>query len=175
VEILVYILLGFFDLALVVFLIFFFFSFVRPIIKGAPFVPTTKKTLAKMIALAEIKPGMKVADLGSGDGRIVIAAAKAGAQAHGFEVSLPLVFWSRFKIKKGKLGEKAFVYWKSFWRADFSSYDIIMLYGLTNIMKPLSKKLKRELKPGTKIVSNCFELPDWEPEKKEGGVYLYVR
>ena len=64
---------------------------ILPLIIGAPYVPTAEERVAKMVSLVKVKPHEKAADLGSGDGRIVIALALSGAEAHGYEVSLPLV------------------------------------------------------------------------------------
>ncbi len=142
------------------------------IFRGAPFVPTQADALERMIRSAEIKPGEKLADLGSGDGRIVIAAAKAGAEAHGFEINPLLVWYSRRQIKKAGLNGKAFIHWKSFWYQDFSSYQIVTLFGITSIMKNLEQKLKTELSPGSRVVSNIFRFPNWE-YTKDGSVYTY--
>ena len=144
------------------------------IFKGAPFVPTDKLTLERMITLAEIKPGEKLVDLGSGDGRIIIAAAMLGAIAHGFEINPLLVLWSRWKIKKAGLSDRAFVHWKSFWRADLSEFDIVMLFGITGIIGQLEVKLKAELKDGSRVISNTFKFPNWEPEKVQN-VFVYKK
>jgi ribosomal protein L11 methylase PrmA len=144
------------------------------IFKGAPFLPTQKHALEKMIALAQIQHGEKLADLGSGDGRIVIAAAKAGAEAHGYEINPLLVWWSRYQIKKAGLSDRAFIHQKNFWRVDFSDYNIVMLFGITGIMKGLEKKLKTELKPGSRVISNIFVFPNWIGEKS-GGVTMYKK
>ncbi len=142
------------------------------IFRGAPYLPTDKETLRRMIDAAEIKPGDKVADLGSGDGRIVIAAALAGAEAHGFEINPVLVLWSRYKIKKAGLKGRAFIHWKSFWNESFKDYDVAMLFGITGIMEGLREKLKAELKPGSRIISNTFRFPEWEPIKNQN-VFVY--
>jgi ribosomal protein L11 methylase PrmA len=138
------------------------------IFRGAPFLPTQQKALEKMIELAEIKPGDKLADLGSGDGRILIAAAKAGAEAHGYEINPVLILWSRYKIKKAGLSGKALVHWKNFWLEHFNQYDIVTIFGITGIMERLESKLMSEMRPGARVVSNIFKFPNWEGEKHEG-------
>ncbi|HEX9503161.1 MAG TPA: 50S ribosomal protein L11 methyltransferase [Patescibacteria group bacterium] len=160
----------FFDILLIV--VVLLAAYYLGIFKGAPFVPTDKLTLERMIMLAEIKPGEKLADLGSGDGRIIIAAAKAGAIAYGFEINPLLVLWSRYKIKKAGLADRAFVHWKSFWRVDFTPFDVVMLFGITGIMARLGQKLKAELKPGSRVISNIFKFPNWSGEKV-GAVIVY--
>jgi hypothetical protein len=142
------------------------------VFRGAPFVPTHQDTVARMIESAQIQPGEKMADLGSGDGRVLIAAARAGAEAHGFEINPLLIWWSRYKIKKAGLTGKAFVHWKNFWLADFSQFQIVMLFGITGIMTGLERKLKAELTPGSRVISNVFKFPNWIGEKN-GPVFVY--
>lgn len=147
--------------------------FIIPVIRGAFYFPTFKETIEKMIVLAELKKGEKVVDLGSGDGRIVIAAAKAGAQAYGYEINPILVWLSRFKIKVANLSKSAVIYQKSFWSENLSSYDVIFLYGIAHMMKKLEEKISKELKPGARIVSYKYNFPTLPVFKKEGNIYLY--
>jgi len=141
---------------------------------GAPFVPVSDKRLKKIIELTEAKPGIKIADLGSGDGRATIAFAKRGGQVAGYEINLFLVFWSRLKIKKMGLSKKASIFWKNFWAEDLSKFDLIFIYGIDRIMKKLALKLKKELKPGAKIISAGFPLPGWKIRKETSSrIFLY--
>lgn len=141
--------------------------------KGTPFVPTSRQNVETMVRLTKVKKGDKTVDLGSGDGRVVIAMAKKGAITHGYEINPFLVLWSRLRILKNGLRGKAFIHWRSFWQADLSSYDIITLYGIIYIMEKFEKKLKKELKPGARVASNLFEFPNWKCLKAKNGVYLY--
>lgn len=142
---------------------------------GAPYVPIPKYGLDKMIEYADIKPGQKAVDLGSGDGRIMIAMAKAGAIVYGYEINPVLVWWTRRKIKKEGLEGKAFVHLKSFWNEDLSSYDVVTLFGVRKIMARLEDKLDKELKPGAKIISFGFSFPDWRIIKKDEATFLYEK
>lgn len=144
------------------------------IFRGAPFVPTKQNTVEQMTVLAQIQPGEKLADLGSGDGRLLIAAAKAGAIAHGFEINPILIWWARYKIKKAGLSGTAFVHWKNFWLADFSQYQIVMVFGITGIMDQLETKLKKELPLDARVISNIFIFKNW-PHEKVGGVTKYIK
>jgi protein-L-isoaspartate O-methyltransferase len=141
--------------------------------KEAPWVATQPETVEKMIALANIKPGAKAADIGSGDGRLVIALAQAGAEAHGYEINPFLVLLSRLNISQAGLTSKAFVHWKNFWNEDLSKFDIVIVYGTPKIMKRLEEKLKKELKTDATIISNIYAFPTWSPSKREDNVYLY--
>lgn len=142
---------------------------------GAIYVPSSDEKVNKMMEFLEISPGQKIADLGAGDGKLVIAAAKAGAEAYGYEISPFLVSLAKKNIKKLGLENKAFVYCKNLWRQDLQNFDAVIVYGMTHMMKKLEKKLKRELKPGAKVVSNYFVLPTWKPDKAEDNIYLYVK
>ncbi|MBX4191374.1 MAG: 50S ribosomal protein L11 methyltransferase [Candidatus Doudnabacteria bacterium] len=155
-------------LNIILLLIILLVAYYLGIFRGAPFVPTQRKNLEKMIELAEIKRGEKLADLGSGDGRILIAAVRAGAIAHGYEINPLLIWYSRYKIKKAGLSDKAFVHWKNFWLENFRQYDVVTVFGITGIMERLESKLLTELKPGSRVVSNIFKFPNWEGKKMEG-------
>ncbi len=157
---------------LIIILLFIVIS-VASMIKGAVFLPTSTKRVNKMVDLAKITPGMIVADLGSGDGRIVIAMAEKGAIAHGFEINPFLVLFSRIKIRRNNLQYKAFIHWKSFWSQNFSSYQVVMIFGISYIMKDLEKKLKKELPINAKVVSNGFQFPSWKPFLVKESIYIY--
>ena len=143
------------------------------LIQGAIYVPSSNKAIETIITLSEVKKGDRVADLGSGDGRIVIEFAKKGAKAIGFEINPLLVLISRINIKKNRLEGNAVIYWKSYWGTDLSKFNIVTVFGIDYIMKRLKKKLKKELKPGSKLLINIFPFPNWEYIHKENGVYLY--
>lgn len=158
--------------ALAVLLVIIYFI-ARPMVHGAIYFPTSTRNIETIVRLAQIKPGQKIVDLGSGDGRILIALARAGAIAIGYEINPALVRSSRRAIARAGLSKNVTVHWKSFWRADLSQYDTVVVYGIPYIMNKLSKKMERELKPGTKIVSNIYSFHRWKPVAKDGEVYLY--
>lgn len=164
-----------FLLALTFYMLRFFEAILPFMFWGAIYAPTSWTKIKKIIKMANIKPGEKAADLGAGDGRLVIALAKAGAQVHGYEINPLLVRLARKNIRKEKLTDKAFIHWGSFWREDFSNFDVITVYGMNHVMWKLEKKLKKKLKMGARIVSNAFEFPSWQPAKTEEGIYLYIK
>ncbi len=142
---------------------------------GAVYAETKHETVKKMVDLADVKPGVRAADMGSGDGRLVIALAEAGAEAHGYEIN-PLFIWiSKRNIRKLGLTGKAFIHRKSYWREDLSKFDIITVYGYPRMMERLEKKLKTELKTRARVISNKYRFPAWLPSKKDDNVYLYER
>ncbi|MCW8965184.1 MAG: class I SAM-dependent methyltransferase, partial [Candidatus Pacearchaeota archaeon] len=116
--------------------------------------------------------GDKMVDLGSGDGRIVIAFAKKGIEAHGYEINPILVLYSKYKIRKLKLNN-AKIFWKSFWKANLDSYDIIVLFQYKSLMNKIYFKLKKELKKSAKIISYHWKFYNLDIKKKTGDVYLY--
>lgn len=149
------------------------FYFLSAILFGAPYIPTFKNKLNKILELSEVKPGEKVLDLGSGDGRIVLTFAKAGVQAYGYEINDFLVAWSNFIIQRAGLSNLARIYKKNFWHEDFSDFDVVVFFGSGNIMKKLEDKLQQELKPGAGVISNCFTFPNWPKEKQIDNIFLY--
>jgi len=112
-------------------------------------------------------------DLGSGDGRIVIAFARAGADAHGYELNPVLVWWSRLHALALGLSNNAHFHIGSYWKEDLSKYRIVTIYGVPSMIQPLEKKLREELMPGARVLSNNTTLPNWTPSKSESGVYRY--
>jgi hypothetical protein len=149
--------------------------FIFPQIKGPVYVPSADEKIDAMIQLLALKPKDRVVDLGSGDGRIIIALAKKGVYADGFELNPILVQRSEQNIKDAGVSKKAHAYWKSFWDIDLSQYTAVTLYGIPYIMKDLEKKLLAELPKGARVASNAFTFPNWKPKKVENNVSLYVK
>lgn len=156
-------------------LLFVLYILVRPIVNGAIYFPTKNPSVESMKRLSRAKPGERLADLGSGDGRIIIAFAKVGLETHGYEINSLLVILSKIAIRRAGLKGRAFVHWQSFWRIDLSGFDIITVYGFPRIMPRLEKKLKREVKPGTRIISNIYKFGHLKPTRNEDRIYLYVK
>jgi ribosomal protein L11 methylase PrmA len=151
-----------------------FLFFVLPFAFGAPFEPTSEKKLKKIMQLANIKKNQKAVDLGSGDGRIVIEMSKKAKEAHGYEINPFLVLYSRYKIKKLKI-KNAFIHWKSFWNINLKDYDVVVLFQFHTIMNKLKKKIQREIKPKSKIISYYWKFPLWKPIKNIENIFLYEK
>lgn len=150
--------------------------FLAPIVRGAVYFPTKPANVEAIVRLAEIKSGEKAVDLGSGDGRIVIALARAGAEAHGYEINPLLVWRSRTAIRRAGLDGRAFVHWRSFWGVNLSDFSLVTAYGIPYIMRSLERKLRRELRSGARVISNIYPFPSWKFKSRvPGGVLLYVR
>ncbi len=155
--------------------IFWFGGCLLPFLyKGAPFVPSSKKTTKQMIDFADIVSTDRIADLGSGDGRLLFGAIDAGAAtAEGYEIHPGLVWASRLKVTRHRLQSKIIVHYKTFWDADLSHITLVFLYQLPDSMVRLEEKLKRELPSGARVVSHAFPFPNWEPTEVRGKIYLY--
>ena len=118
--------------------------------------------------------GKKSIDIGSGDGRIVIEASRHGLHAYGVEINPILYIVSKIKIRNsGSKNTKILL--KDMWQLNFSSYDYVTIWGTKHMVKNLGVKLKKEVKPGAKIVSNHFQFTNWKPKKSKDDVYLYIK
>ena len=153
-----------------VYLVFFVFF---PLARGAIYDPSTPEQTRLMVELAGVRQGEKAADLGSGDGRVVIELARQGAEAHGWEVNPLLVLLSRRRIRRAGLAGRAFIHWGSFWRADFSGFDLVTTFQVDFVMGRMQEKLTRELADGARIVSHHWRFPAWPAETVRGDMYLY--
>ncbi len=137
------------------------------LVNGAPFVPTPMKKVKKMVALAKIKKGQRVYDLGCGDGRFVyVAANEYGANATGIELS-PIVYVLA-KIRGFFWGSKAKIKFGNFKLFDLSDADVIFCYLLPDTLKKIQPMLDKQFRPGTRIYSYAFEIPKWKLIKQEG-------
>lgn len=138
---------------------------IKALINGAPFVPTPKLAVKKMIKEANIKDGDKIYDIGCGDGRVLNEASKEKKiNAIGFELS-PLVFLLAI-IKKIYWRSKAKIIFGDFKTKNFNNADIIFCYLLPETLAKLEPKLSRELKKGAKVISYAFPIHTWNEKKK---------
>lgn len=150
-------------------------SFALPAIRGAMYAPTSPHAVKLMMQLLQVEAGKRAIDIGSGDGRIVIAFAQAGLDAYGVESNLFLVLWSRYKIRRAGVQHHAHVYWNSFRRINYANYEYVTLFGIFYIMKSLEAQLQRELPAGGRVVSNHFAFPHWNAAKSEEDLHLYIQ
>ena len=140
---------------------------------GAPFDPSSTLRTHQMIGLLDIVPGDKVADLGSGDGRVVIAMVGMGAEAHGYEINPFLVLYARWNVRRAGVQDTAFIHWKSFWRADFSDYKAVTVFQYRHVMARLEARLLKELPPEAMVISHHWRFPTWQPSHVSGDVLRY--
>lgn len=152
-------------------------SILLPGFAGAPWVPTKMDLIKNVLSLAELKPGEILYDLGSGDGRLVIAAAKDfGARAVGVEIDPFRVFYSRLKILRLGLNGTAKIIRRNFFSVNVSDADVVVLFLLQKTNDKLQAKLERELKkPGCRVVSIVFKFEGWKLIRadEENMIYAY--
>jgi tRNA1(Val) A37 N6-methylase TrmN6 len=137
-------------------------------VKLAPYYPTPDNIVVKMLELGGLKAGEKMFDLGSGDGRIVIAAAqKFRADAVGVELDKDLCRQSVERIRKLGLEKTAQIVNGDILKQDYSSADLITVYLLPNSNDKVQPLLERQLKKGARVVAHDFEFRSWTPVKVE--------
>lgn len=163
--------------------------------RGAPYLPTFANKLNVMFDLIKRhvstshnnnnastkQSSLKFVDLGSGDGRVVFRAAREGIfqTSVGYEINPALHMWVKFRqLLTPKYWASTEFYLGDLWNIKLHNYDVVAVYGLYPIMDRLGKKLQAELKPGSIVVSNVFEIPNWRASTRVDGsvgkgVYLY--
>jgi SAM-dependent methyltransferase len=130
-----------------------------------PFVPTPPEVVDEMLRLAKLKAGDVLYDLGCGDGRIVIAAAKRyGVKAIGIDIDPVRISESNANAVKAGLEGKVRFIQQDLFEADFKDATVVTMYLLTSVNLRLRPKLLTELKPGTRLVSHSFDMGDWIPD-----------
>jgi 16S rRNA A1518/A1519 N6-dimethyltransferase RsmA/KsgA/DIM1 with predicted DNA glycosylase/AP lyase activity len=136
--------------------------------KLAPYYPTPESVVEKMLKLGGLKPGEKMFDLGSGDGRVVIMAAeKFKANAAGIEMDPDLYKQSTERIKKLGLEKTARIINGDIQKQDFTSADLLTVYLLPSSNDKIRPMLEKQLKKGARVVSHDFEFSGWTAEKVE--------
>ena len=162
-------------------LIYMFFAYKRSKSAefGSPYLPLKVDVVERIMKMAEIKEGDIFYDLGSGDGRLVIAAAKRGAKAYGVEINFFRVLLSRWNIFKKGLGGKAKIIRGNVFDIDLSQATIVNVYLSQKTNNLLLPKLEKELKNGTKVFGVAFKFLEWKPVVINsngppfGPIYLY--
>ena len=133
-----------------------------------PYVPTTEEAVRAMLKLADVKKADIVYDLGCGDGRIVIAAAKTyGARGVGIDIDPDRIQEARENAKKAGVENLVRFEENDLFQANFHEATVVTLFLLPSINLKLRPKLLQNLKPGTRVVSNTFDMGTWRPEKEQ--------
>src|SRR5690554_972513 len=131
-----------------------------------PYVPTRQTVVDAMLKLANVSEGDIHYDLGCGDGRIVISAAKKGAIATGVDIDPQRIKEANENAKIAGVSDQVTFIEGNLFDMDFSKATVLTLYLLPSVNLKLRPKILSELKPGTRVVSHAFDMGDWEPEKK---------
>lgn len=165
---------------LVIFVFVLLLTFAYAGWRGAPWVPTKKKDVVRFLKLAKIKPGSKMCDLGCGDGRIVCAAAKNGAKAQGFELSLLPYLLANIRRLFQKDKSRIKISYKDVWHSNLSDADIVYFFLMPKVYPKLKHKLENELKSGAKVITYVWPVEGWTPVKVDTAkgypdLFLYQR
>jgi SAM-dependent methyltransferase len=147
----------------------------KPIV---PYVPTARSIVEAMLDLAAVGPGDVLYDLGCGDGRIVIGAAQRGARGVGVDVDRLRVREGTWNAKRAGVTDRARFLRQSLFDVDLRPASVVTLYLLPSVNRKLRPKLLRELRTGLRVVSNYFDMDDWQPDGRVEGwgriLYLWV-
>lgn len=131
-----------------------------------PFVVTPQNIVDKMLDVANVGPGDYVIDLGSGDGRFVISAAKKGAISHGVDIDAERIRESNENARNAGVSDRVMFKEEDIFQTDYSMATVVTMYLLTAVNLELRPGLLANLKPGSRIVTHNFDMGDWEPDKK---------
>lgn len=153
-----------------IYLVYYIIAF----LSGAPYVPSTNPTTESMIRLARLSPGKRAYDLGSGDGKLLPRIAATGAHAIGIEINPVLVLFSTIRCWFSPYRHAITIRMGSFWATTFSDADVVFVYLLPLRMEKLEKKLERECRKGTIVVSNSFLFPHWKILRQDVVNHVYV-
>ncbi len=154
----------------------------RPVLPAelvAPYVNTVSEDVELMLDLARVGPDDYLIDLGAGDGRIVIAAAKRGARGHGVELQAELVALAAANARQAGVADRVHFLEGDIYAADLSRATVVTAYLFPEANLQLRPKLLTELPAGTRVVSNAFDMGDWLPDKHvygrtSGGAMLWI-
>ena len=145
--------------------------FAAVLLFGAPYLPTLKQQQQTALSLLNLKAGQTLLDLGCGDGRILLAAAKEGIYGVGYELN-PLLFLVA-KVVTWRYRKLVKIYLADFWQIDWPNTDCIYVFLLKKYMVKLNNKIVQNNGKNLKVVSYAFEIPDKKIIKKLGAMYLY--
>lgn len=142
------------------------------------YVPTPQSVVDGMLKLAGVAAGDVVYDLGCGDGRLVVSAAKLGARGVGVDIDPMRVNEANANVKNNRVTDRVRILHADLFQTDIREATVITLFLLPELNLRLRPKLWRELKPGTRVVSHQFDMGDWKPDRKismgDNTVYLWT-
>ncbi|MEZ0396090.1 MAG: methyltransferase domain-containing protein [Anaerolineales bacterium] len=146
-----------------------------PILSGIPWVPTRQTRIRQALDLAGLQAGETFYDLGCGDGRVLIAAARRGARAVGIEVSPLHCLAACLQARLAGVGGQVSVRWGNFYRFDLHDADVIFWYGHSRYTARMQAYLSGRAQPGARFASINIDFPGWKPAAidKQGLIFLY--
>ena len=147
------------------------FCFAVVVLFGAPYLPTLTPQVKTALELADLKPGQTLLELGCGDGKVLIAAAKKGCNAVGYELNpiMAALCWLRTRRYRRQVR----VIWGDFWQKTWPPADAIFTFLLPKFMPRLNKKIMQSTDQPVKLVSFAFQIPGRPADTEKNGVFLY--
>ena len=149
-----------------------FFAFALAVFFGAPYLPTLKPQISDALDMLDLEPGQTMLELGSGDGRVMLAAAKRGWNVVGYEINPLLVIFSWFLTLRYRKRVK--IIWGSYWRKPWPECDGIFTFLLDRYMARLDEQIWLNCKKPVRVVSFAFKIPGKRIAKRKKGLYLYT-
>lgn len=150
--------------------ILFLFAFV--ILFGAPYLPTLKKQQQEALDMLDLKEGQTLVELGSGDGRMLVAAARRGLRSVGYELNPLLVIYSWLITRRYRRLVR--IRWANYWQVRLPACDGIYVFLLDRYMVKLHTKITQEIGSPVKLVSFAFQIPGVKHVTEKSGLYLYI-
>lgn len=138
---------------------------------GAPYLPVRRPDIEPLLDLAGVRKGHTVVDLGSGDGRLLAAAARRGARAIGYEINP--VLWMVSKLRTWPYRSRVEVYLANYWQVPLPKCDVLYVFLITHYMTRLEEKIQREHKGPLGLVSYIYQLPSRQADAQTRNAFLY--
>ena len=150
--------------------------FYYPALYDLPAVAARPERIRKALELVKLQPGEVLYDLGAGDGRVLLMAARDfGARAVGIEIGPLQCVWIGLRIAAGGLRERVQVRWGNFYKAELHDADVVYVYATSRAVGKLASFLAQQMKPGARLVSIMADFPEWEPSAfdERGLIFVY--
>ena len=141
------------------------------LVVGAPYLPTLKPQVATALKLAKLRKGQHLLELGCGDGKVMVAAARQGIKVTGYELNPLLVVVA--KLRCWRYRHLTTIIWGDFWRKEWPKAEAIFVFLLPKYMLKLDTKCIQYKHKPVKLVSFAFKVPERKPSQQERGVFLY--
>lgn len=146
-----------------------------PAFYGLPSRPTNQNRIRKALKLADLQPNETLYDLGAGDGRVLLIAAKEfDATAVGIEIGPVQCALIWLRIAASGFGNKIKIQWANFFKTDLSKADVVFIYATSTEVAKLAPYLEKQMKPGSRVISISADFPEWEPSTFDDRDLIFV-